>query len=59
MIEHKPGSRIQHVDELSRHVGAIKHPNSLDKENVLQEQKTDSFVVRKIQEPTQVGASSF
>ena len=43
VIEHKAGSKIQHVDALGRHVGAITHPNSLDKVNVLQEQKTDVF----------------
>jgi nitrogenase molybdenum-iron protein alpha/beta subunit len=42
-VQHRPGSQTSHVDALSRHVGAITHTNSLDKQNVLQEQKADAF----------------
>jgi hypothetical protein len=39
VVEHKPGSKISHVDALSRHVGAVMHEYSLDKERILCEQQ--------------------
>ena len=42
-VEHRAGSKIGHVDALSRHVGTITHASNLDKEHVLQEQKADAF----------------
>jgi hypothetical protein len=42
-VQHRPGPQISHVDAISRHVGAITHTNSLDKQNVLQEQKAYAF----------------
>jgi hypothetical protein len=42
-VQHRPGTQISHVDALSRHVGAITHSNSLEKQNVLKEQKADAF----------------
>ena len=44
VVEHRAGSKIGHVDALSRHVGAITHPNSLSNEVVLREQKADIVV---------------
>jgi len=43
VVEHRAGSKISHVDALSRHVGTIAHTNSLSKEVVLREQKADTF----------------
>ena len=43
VVEHRAGSKISHVDALSRHVSTITHQNSLEKENILQEQKADAF----------------
>ena len=42
-VEHRAGSKIGHVDALSRHVGAVIHKGTLNKENVLSEQKKDAF----------------
>jgi hypothetical protein len=42
-VQHRRGSQIINVDALSRHVGAITHTNSLDKQNVLREEKSDAF----------------
>ena len=42
-VEHRPGSRMGHVDALSRHVGAVIQENPLDKENVRREQAKDTF----------------
>ena len=39
VVEHRVGSKISHVDTLSRHVGTVAHPNNLSKEVVLREQK--------------------
>jgi hypothetical protein len=47
VVEHRAGSKIAHVDALSRHVGAITNPSSLDKENVLLEQKVDAFCCKQ------------
>ena len=47
VVEHRAGSKIGHVDALSRHVGAITHPNSLSKEVVLREQKADTFCCKQ------------
>jgi hypothetical protein len=43
IVEHRAGSKICHVDALSRYIGAITHPNSLSKKTVLREQKADTF----------------
>jgi hypothetical protein len=47
--EHRSGSKIGHVDALSRHVGAIVYEGSPDKERILREQQMDEFY--KKQEP--------
>ena len=43
VVEHKPGSKIGLVDALSRHVGAVMHEDSLDKERIFSEQQKDEF----------------
>ena len=48
-VQHKPGSKISHVDDLSRHVGAVMREDSLDKERILCEQQKDEFSTK--QEP--------
>ena len=57
VVEHKPASKISHVDALSRHVGAVMHEDSLDKERILCEQQKDEFCTK--QELTPVNVSSF
>jgi len=49
VVEHRPGSKIGHVDALSRHVGAVMPEDSLDKERILIEQQNDEFCTK--QEP--------
>jgi hypothetical protein len=49
-IEHKAGSKIGHVDALSRHVGAVIHGDSLDKEIIfVNKQKTNSILRRSME----------
>jgi hypothetical protein len=43
VIEHRPGSKIAHVDTLSRHVCAISREELLSRETVLREQRKDEF----------------
>jgi hypothetical protein len=45
--EQKAGSKIGHVDALSKHVGAISNSDRLSRENVQQEQRKDDFRSRK------------
>jgi hypothetical protein len=33
VVEHKPGSKIAHVDALSRHVGIVSHKSRLDRDH--------------------------
>jgi hypothetical protein len=47
-VEHRAGSRIAHVDALSRHVGAVLHQSSLNRENILEGQSKDAFCVKQI-----------
>jgi hypothetical protein len=42
-IEHVPGTKIRHVDALSRHVGLVEKTNCLSKERILKEQDKDPF----------------
>lgn len=42
-VEHRPGTKIPHVDALSRHVQAVTSDGALTKERVVNEQKTDKF----------------
>ena len=43
IVEHRPGTKIVHVDALSRHVGRVTINHFLDKVTVLQEQKKEAF----------------
>jgi hypothetical protein len=43
VVEHRAGSKIGHVDALSRHVGAILEEGILDRKNIFQEQAKDIF----------------
>jgi len=47
VIEHKAGTKISHVDALSRHVGAIMEDGLPGKERFLEEQKRDSFCISR------------
>jgi len=47
VVEHRVGSKLGHVDALSRHVGAITNPDHLSRENVQHEQRKDAFCRRK------------
>jgi hypothetical protein len=42
-VEHRAGTRIKHVDALSRHVQAVAADEPLTKERVQTEQKRDTF----------------
>jgi hypothetical protein len=43
IVEHRPGSKIGHVDALSRHVGAVVLEGNLSKEAMRREQVEDAF----------------
>jgi len=43
VIEHKAGTKIRHVDALSRHVGAVLEDGLPSKEKILAEQRKDPF----------------
>jgi hypothetical protein len=47
VVEHRPGSKIPHVDALSRHVGAVTHDGCPNKTSVLQEQAKDAFCAKQ------------
>jgi len=40
-IEHVPGSKIKHLDALSRHVGLVEETQLMNKELMKREQKKD------------------
>jgi len=46
VVEHKLGSRIGHVNALSRHVGAVMNYNILDKKRILGEQQNDEICTK-------------
>ena len=46
VVEHRPGTKIAHVDALSRHVSTVTVNNCLDKVTNLQEQKKDAFCTK-------------
>jgi len=46
VVKHRAGSKIGHVDALSRHVGAILQEGILDKKNIFQEQAKDAFCTK-------------
>jgi len=45
-VEHRPGTKIAHVDALSRHVGAVMSGGNLSQESVLREQAKDKFCAK-------------
>ena len=47
VVVHKPGSKIRHVDALSRHVGSVTQGDALDRINVLKEQEKDAFCTKQ------------
>ena len=47
VVEHRAGSKIGHVDALSRHVGAILQEGILDRKNIFQEQAKDAFCTKQ------------
>ena len=47
-IEHVPGTKIKHVDALSRHVGLVEDTQLMSKELMLREQKKDLFCKQQI-----------
>jgi hypothetical protein len=47
VVEHKAGSKIGHVDALSRHVVTVSNPGRLSKENFSREQKADVFCCKR------------
>jgi len=47
VVEHRSGSKLGHVDALSRHVDAIKHEAALSKEIVLREQEKGAFCMKQ------------
>jgi hypothetical protein len=57
VVEHRPGSKIGHVDALSRHVGAVMLKGSIDKYNIQREQEKDDFCVK--QNPVALSRKSF
>jgi hypothetical protein len=48
-IEHVPGSKIKHVDALSRHVGLVEESQLMSKERMIREQKRDAFCRQQVQ----------
>jgi len=48
-IEHVPGSKMKHVDALSRHVGLVEETQLMSKELMIREQRKDSFCREQIQ----------
>jgi len=48
-IEHAPGSKIKHMDALSRHVGLVEETQLMSKELMIREQRKDSFCKEQIQ----------
>jgi len=47
VVEHRAGTKIAHVDALSRHVGTIVQGGTLDKEDVFREQAKDVFCLKQ------------
>jgi hypothetical protein len=42
-VEHRPGTKIRHVDALSHHVQTVTVDETLSKDLVSEQQKTDTF----------------
>ena len=48
-IVHVPGTKIKHVDALTRHVGLVEDTQLMSKELMLRQQKKDLFCKQQIQ----------
>jgi hypothetical protein len=48
-IEHVPGSKIKHMDALSRNVGLVEETQLINKELMIREQKKDLFCKGQLQ----------
>ena len=48
-IEHVPGTKIKHVNALSRHVGLVEDTQLMSKELMLREQEKDLFCKQQIE----------
>jgi hypothetical protein len=48
-IEHVSGSKIKHVDALSRHVGLVEETHLMSKKVMMKEQKRDLFCKKQVQ----------
>ena len=59
VIEHKAGTKISHIDALSRHVGGIMEDSLPDKERFLEEQKKTLSVTRENQKTPPVTVNIF
>jgi len=46
VVEQKAGSKMDHVDALSRHVGSVAQGVSLDRQTILREQEKDTFCIK-------------
>jgi hypothetical protein len=57
IVEHRPGSKMNHIDALSRRVGTVTQVDALDRQNVLREQAKDAFCSRQTQDPIITGES--
>jgi len=51
IVEHRPGTKIKHVDALSRHVAATMQDGLPSKEEILAEQRKDTFCSTKTGDP--------
>ena len=47
VVKHRPGTKIAHVDALSRHANTVTLNTCLDKITILQEQEKDAFCTRQ------------
>jgi hypothetical protein len=47
VVQHRPVSKIGHVDALSRHVGAVMVNDSSDKQNIKCKEEKDDFCVKQ------------
>jgi hypothetical protein len=58
-IEHVPGSKIKHVDALSRHVGLVEETHLIGKKIMIKEQKKDLFCKEQVQESLTANSEYF
>ena len=51
MVDHRAGTKMAHIDALSRHFGTTVQGGTLEKEGVLREQAKDPFCQKRAQVP--------